>query len=107
MNFIPKIALAALGAFGISMAAYKDLYFNPKFGDDGCMTGKYMQNQRCSETTIPGENTHAAPVRLRVIDPPIMESARFKFYLERPFFIIDGIHLSTDETRSLQQCNCE
>ena len=107
MNFIPKIALAALGAFGISMAAYKDLYFNPKFGDDGCMTERYMQNRQCSENSVPGENSHAAPVRLRVIDPPAMESARFKFYLEHPFFIIDGIHLSTDETRSLSQFHAE
>lgn len=107
MNFIPKIALATLGAFGISMAAYKDLYFNPKFGDDGCMTERYMQNHQCSENSVPGENSHAAPVRLRVIDPPVMESARFKFYLEHPFFIIDGIHLSTDETRSLSQFHAE
>lgn len=110
MNFIPKIALAALGAFGISMAAYKDLYFNPKFGDDGCMTEKYMQNWKCTEkksTWTAVGMTSPAPVRLRVIDPPEMESTEFGIYLERPFFIIDGIHLSTDETRSLQQFHAE
>ena len=42
-------------------------------------------------------------VRLRVIDPPFLAESRFGFYLEKPFFIIDGIHLSTDEIRTLTQ----
>ena len=44
-----------------------------------------------------------ASVRIRVIDPVVDESVPFKIALSRPFFIIDGIHLSTDEARTLDQ----
>ncbi len=40
-------------------------------------------------------------VRLRVLNPQMDESQRFGFSLVRPFLIIDGIYLGTDETRSL------
>lgn len=44
-----------------------------------------------------------ASVRIRVIDGIVDESVPFKTALSRPFFIIDGIHLSTDEARTLDQ----
>ena len=39
--------------------------------------------------------------RLRVLNPQIDESQRLGFNLVRPFLIIDGIYLGTDEARSL------
>lgn len=44
-----------------------------------------------------------AQARIRIIDPVVDESVRYKIALSRPFFIIDGIHLSTDEIRTLDQ----
>ena len=44
-----------------------------------------------------------ATARFRVIDPIVDEAAGFKIAFSRPFFIIDGIHLSTDEARTLDQ----
>ena len=41
-------------------------------------------------------------LRARVISPPEKNNSRLGFQIERPFFIIDGIHLSTDEKRSLE-----
>lgn len=40
--------------------------------------------------------------RARVIDPPENKNAALGFQIEKPFLIIDGIHLSTEEKRSLE-----
>ena len=56
--------------------------------------------------TSDGKNaspTSLANARIRVIDPIVDEAAQYKIALSRPFFIIDGIHLSTDEARTLEQ----
>ncbi len=56
--------------------------------------------------TQDGQNTATstlADVRIRVIDPIVDEAAKYNIALSRPFFIIDGIHLSTDEARTLGQ----
>lgn len=44
----------------------------------------------------------AEQIRIRFIDPPKNEKASSTFYIEKPFLIIDGIHLSTEEKRSLE-----
>lgn len=41
-------------------------------------------------------------IRMRVIDPPEDNTSLSGFQMERPFLIIDGIHLSTEEKRSLE-----
>ena len=46
-------------------------------------------------------------LRIRIIDPIIDESVLYKIALSRPFFILDGIHLSTDEARTLDQLHEE
>lgn len=102
MNLLPKVLLWTAASFGISLAAHKDLFFNPSI-QNGCLTADYFQNKSCKEDIVADAYYTAAPVRLRFIDPPLMESATYKFYMERPFFIIDGIHLSVDEKRSLEQ----
>ena len=44
-----------------------------------------------------------ADVRIRIIGGINDDAALFKTALSRPFFIIDGIHLSVDEERTLDQ----
>ena len=45
---------------------------------------------------------NAEQVRARVIDAPENNTSISGFHIERPFLIIDGIHLSTEEKRSLE-----
>ena len=57
-----------------------------------------------------GDSTSAImrpQLRFRIIDPIVDESVRYGIALSRPFFIIDGIHLSTDEVRTLDQLHAE
>ena len=42
-------------------------------------------------------------MRIKVLGAPADVESMFGFYIERPFFIVDGIHLSTEETRTLEQ----
>ena len=45
---------------------------------------------------------NAEQIRARVIDAPENKTSISGFQIERPFLIIDGIHLSTVEKRSLE-----
>ena len=43
----------------------------------------------------------ARSVRIRIMDAPLDENSAMGIYLERPFLIVDGIDLSTDEKKTL------
>ena len=63
-----------------------------------------MKPAQCDTREGKTEIANATPdVRIRVIDPIVDDAAKYGIALSRPFFIIDGIHLSTDEARTLEQ----
>ena len=99
------ITLASVGAH----AAHHDFHFFSNSTQGKCISKSHVQLlSNCYNSE--GEKTEIALaplVRIRVIDPVVDESARFKIALSRPFFIIDGIHLSTDEVRTLDQLHEE
>ena len=95
MNLLKKIMVALLAFAGFLCAETIDLHFTDRFPPR-----LVNVNTELVRTMMPD-------IRLRVIDPPEMNSAPFGFYLERPFFIIDGIHLSVDEQRTLSQLQRE
>ena len=112
MKNLNRIATAIVFAFasvGAVHAAHHDFHFFDQGAQGKCLSRSptpVFSNCYTSE----GAKTTAATfplVRIRVIDPVVDESARFKIALSRPFFIIDGIHLSTDEARTLDQLHEE
>lgn len=97
-------AFASVGAH----AAHHDFHFFDLPGKKCISKGFAPMLSTCYDSEG-NEGTSASfpAVRIRIIDPVIDESAPFKIALSRPFFIIDGIHLSTDEARTLDQLHEE
>ena len=106
MNFIKKILAFSLATAGALFAETVDLFYD--YVGASCISKQLdLYSTKCYDQigTPMASKVHKA--RLRVIDPPALAAAPFGFYLERPFFIIDGIHLSTDEKRTLSQLQAE
>ena len=95
-----------LALVGLPFAKSTDLYFfEPSNGVSPCLAKQFM---RCASDTAATSlksffNSYIHKVRIRIIDAPESDAGEFGIYLERPFLIIDGIHLSTDEQRTLDQ----
>ncbi len=97
-------ALASVGAH----AAHHDFHFFDQSSMNCISKGRTPMLSACYDSEGEMKSTTIYPmVRIRIIDPIVDESARFKIALSRPFFIIDGIHLSTDEARTLDQLHEE
>ncbi len=88
MNFY-KIFVCLLIAFGCTFAKNYDLFFHHDL--NGLSVGKKEQNH----------------IRIRVVNPPENKNHVLGFDLVRPFFILDGIYLSTDEARTLGDFHME
>ena len=101
MKFVEKILAAFLALTGTLFANSVDLFYSG--GENPCFSKGNALIDACYDKKGTAIRSALPKARLRVIDPPKLSSARFGFYLERPFFIIDGIHLSTDEKRTLSQ----
>ena len=105
LKFVFAICLALAST---SIAATHDFHF---FDQDSTSCISKTATPALSKCyNAAGEKTVAtkyAQVRFRVIDPIVDESVHSKIALSRPFFIIDGIHLSTDEVRTLDQLQDE
>lgn len=95
MNLLKKMMVSTLFFAGLLCAKTIDLYF-----DDAVSPSLTTNSSVIRQGSFP-------KIRLRVIDPPSMGPSTYGFYLEKPFFIIDGIHLSTDENRTLSQLQHE
>ena len=97
-----------VSAFLLSLVsgAYASSY-DFHFYDDNppsCLSGNSRLFAQCREANSNTKMiTTPASLRIRIIDPVIDESATYGIALSRPFFILDGIHLSTDEARTLDQ----
>jgi hypothetical protein len=106
MNFIKKILAFSLATAGALFAETVDLFYD--YVGSSCISKQLdLHSTKCYDQTGTPMASKVHKARLRVIDPPALATAPFGFYLERPFFIIDGIHLSTDEKRTLSQLQAE
>ena len=106
MNCLNKILAAFLALAGTLFAGTVDLFYD-KTGSPCISKETGLFSTKCYSQGGTAVTSHVPKARLRVIDPPTLATAPFGFYLERPFFIIDGIHLSTDEKRTLSQLQAE
>lgn len=105
MNTIIKVAALSCAIAGGASAMDKTLYFyQNSTRNDLCVSEK--------KTTVfcrSKENKEIKPyytghsMRIKILNTPEDKSSSYGIYIEKPFFIIDGIHLSTDEPRTLQQ----
>ena len=105
MNTIIKAAALSCAIAGSASAMDKTIYFYQNASrNDLCVSEK--------STTVfcrTKENREVKPffaghsMRIKILGTPEDKSSSYGIYIEKPFFIIDGIHLSTDEPRTLQQ----
>ena len=102
MNRIKKILILMLSLASLNLAEPIDLQFS-KSGMPCLIMDHFFSSRDCYDKNGKNTNIQSPKLRLRVIDPPLLTNSFFGFYLEKPFFIIDGIHLSTDEVRTLSQ----
>ena len=105
---IQKIALSILTATAISFAYNHDFFFRSESSGKLCVS-KTPYN--ISKVDAQGNNCNTGnyidDVRIRVIDPTASLLYRYGISFERPFFILDGIYLSTDGERTLAELEDE
>ncbi|MCF0224442.1 MAG: hypothetical protein HUK20_09240 [Fibrobacter sp.] len=91
-------------AAGTAFAGHVDMFFfnNIKYGF--CVSKSYYGgSSQGTDGTDYCESNFMHDVRIRVIDPQANSSAKYGFDVARPFLIVDGIYLSTDGTRTLEE----
>lgn len=106
MNCLKIMLSVVLSLAGILCASTVDLFFSDSRGRS-CLSKNTLLSKTCYDRQGKTGQSTLSRVRLRFIDPPKWGDSPFGFYLERPFFIVDGIHLSTDEKRTLSQLHRE
>lgn len=89
-NLLKALTATAL-LFTMAQAEHKDYFFSNPTSEKAALLSAQAW----------ARNFHN--LRIRLIDPPKNEATGTGYYLDKPFFIIDGIHLSTDEARTLSQ----
>ena len=99
---IKKIILSVLAVVAYSFAAYQDYFFKHSFMDGLCIARNPASK---SPINADGKKCHFAGskdvVRIRVFEPAEDASSSQEIALNRPFFILDGIYLSTEGARTL------
>ena len=101
MNFKKAIVLA-LALAGSVFAADKTLVFYT-LGDSVC-----VNDRQFAATCYTDAGKKVNPwdlfntVRIKILGAPEVDAYQFGTYIERPFFIVDGIHLSLTELRTLE-----
>ena len=105
---IKRIILSVLAVVACSFSAYKDFYFTDSFLDGLCIartpTAKNHVNsegRKCLQAATGNK------VRIRIMNPVEDLSSRYNIAVNRPFFILDGIYLSTDGVRTLSELQSE
>ena len=83
-NLLKALTATAL-LFTMAQAEHKDYFFSNPTSEKAALLSAQAW----------ARNFHN--LRIRLIDPPKNEATGTGYYLDKPFFIIDGIHLSTDE----------
>lgn len=105
MNSIIKAAALSCAIAGSASAMDKTLYFyQNSTRNDLCVSEKNTTSScrsKDNKEIKPYYTGHS--MRIKILGTPEDKSSSYGFYIEKPFFIVDGIHLSTDEPRTLQQ----
>ena len=105
---IHKIALSILAAAAVSFAYNHDFFFRSESSGNLCVS-KMPHN--ITKVDAQGKNCNTGnsidDVRIRVIEPTIDQLYRYGIRVERPFFILDGIYLSTEGERTLAELEDE
>ena len=106
MKFLSFVLALFVGVSYSAAREHIDLFFGKdknRSADDLCVAKRnsFMPLLR----TAAGEAcvTSQVDASVRVLNPQIDESQRYNFNLVRPFLIIDGIYLGTDNKRSLSE----
>lgn len=106
MNILKHFAFLSLAATG-AIASYIDFNFGIDSKQEICVqdhmnySKTYYADGKVCSSNFPGT------VRTRIINPKPKKGAEYTFDLHRPFFIIDGIYLSTDGVRTLSDMQNE
>lgn len=100
MNALIKLLCLSLLWAGFAFSKNVDVYF-AKCSGGLCVSTSDMTSKRETADGKSSKGPQVASVRALIVDPVEDAASRYKVRLERPFFILDGIYLSTDEVRSL------
>ena len=100
MGNIAKLLCVALLGCGVAFGANLQMFFAP-CGNDLCVSATDMAQVRYTASRVPAATPLAASVRAMVAGAAKDISAVYRTQLVRPVFILDGIYLSTDEVRTL------
>ena len=106
MKFLSFVLALFVGVSYSAAREHVDLFFgkdDSRNADDLCVVKR--KTLMAQLRTASGEACVCSQVEasVRVLNPQIDESQRYKFNLVRPFLIIDGIYLGIDEKRTLSE----
>ena len=104
MKLLSFVLALLVGASVSAAREHTDVFFS-KGKDLSAENLCIIKVVRNSLVNVDAAGKNCTPVqgkaRLRILNPQMDESQNFGFKLVRPFLIIDGIYLGTDEARSL------
>ncbi|MBO4713163.1 MAG: hypothetical protein J5615_04650 [Fibrobacter sp.] len=104
MKNLVKLLWIALFGCNFALGANLQMFFAP-CGNELCVSSSDMSQTRYTAKRIAKETALAASVRAMVVGAAKDVSAAYRVSLSRPVFILDGIYLSTDEVRTLDDFN--
>lgn len=100
MNILLKLLCIALLGFGSAFAGNLNLYFS-KCDGELCVSKRNMNSKRQTADGLKTYHAMNSEINVMLINPAKDAHSSFGVRLERPIFILDGIYLSTDETRTI------
>ena len=100
MKNLVMLLWAALFVCGLAYGSKLQIFFAP-CGNELCVSTTDMAPTRFTAAQVPMTTPLAASVRAMVVSSVKDISAVYRASLTRPIFILDGIYLSTDEVRTL------
>lgn len=104
MKNLVKLLWIALFGCNFALGANLQMFFAP-CGNELCVSSSDMSQTRYTAKRVAKETALAASVRAMVVGAAKDVSAAYRVSLSRPVFILDGIYLSTDEVRTLDDFN--
>lgn len=104
MGFLSKFSALFLSVASMSFASSATFYLSTYTMGGNCVSSADESLKECYNASGSKSKPLGFPsVRFRVINPRKLVGSQFGIMMERPFFVIDGIDLNTDEARTLNQ----
>ena len=100
MKRIVKLLWLALLGCGFAFGGNLQMFF-ATCGNELCMSTTDIAQVRYTANRTPLASPMASSVRAMVLNPAKDISAVYRARISRPVFVLDGIYLSTDEVRTL------